>query len=276
MSQEITINTFNPFSARYPDEKVVSSETLEIIKDLRSKGFIVNILPDDKRKLCYTFRKGAIDYISDPIVIFAASSIWAILLGIVSNRIDHRIQAQSDKRNSLKAAKKKIILHDKSNNGIYSLEGKKLNRKTISDIDEQKSQVISDYLLTMIASPPNLNVRNPIFLEHAYNRIVGWGNVVLRNNTLEMIDCIITEGFIEEDIKSGKIKGMSVAGIAKKSTCSICNSDYVDCNHISGETYDNKLCTNTISKSLLADVSLVKEPINQSCLITILNKMDDD
>ena len=60
---------------------------------------------------------------------------------------------------------------------------------------------------------------------------------------------------------------MSVTGIATKTECSICKSDFVYCEHISGEKYDGKKCYNTIVETDYVESSIVKEPINSQCLI---------
>lgn len=267
------IPSFNPFEGRYPGYKVISWETLELVKEMRSKGMDVSILPENNKPLCYTFKKGDGGLFSDPIIIFGLTSVWSVLINIVSNRIDHRIQNKKDRKKTLKRAKENIIIvKDESSNEFYSLEGKRIERLKKQKIEEKRINTMVDYNLSITASPPKMNLRHPIYLEHAYNRIVGWGNVKLSDSRLILKEYIFTLESIPEKIRNGEIKGMSVAGIAVSSSCSICNSNYVNCNHISGRVYDGKECINSITKSLLADVSLVKDPINQNCIIEILRE----
>lgn len=71
-------------------------------------------------------------------------------------------------------------------------------------------------------------------------------------------------------MQKGKYKGGSVTGIAKKSICSICNSNFTKCNHISGQIYNEKECYNSIVEADLIEVSIVKQPINTETFVKLL------
>src|SRR5207302_4027962 len=64
-----TITAFNPHEATHPGHKVVSEETLTLIKLLRDQGNQVVVEPDDGRPIEYLFRKGLKEFFSDPVVI---------------------------------------------------------------------------------------------------------------------------------------------------------------------------------------------------------------
>jgi hypothetical protein len=70
-----------------------------------------------------------------------------------------------------------------------------------------------------------------------------------------------------ERIEAKELKGFSIAGIVKRSTCSICKGDFGKCNHVTGKVYEGRKCTNTIEELTLTDVSIVAEPINRRAVI---------
>ncbi len=86
---------------------------------------------------------------------------------------------------------------------------------------------------------------------------------------MEIERCKIVDKTIFRKINKGKIKGASITGIAEQSKCSICNSNYVECNHIVGEIYDGIACKNSIEKATIVELSLVKTPTNPECLVSI-------
>jgi len=108
----------------------------------------------------------------------------------------------------------------------------------------------------------------PIFLEHK-PKIIGWCRLKATHTKLEFDDSIILDKKVYKKIKDNKIKGGSLTGIAEKSICSICKTDYVLCNHIAGQIYDGQDCINEIHEASIVEVSLVKEPINKECLVSL-------
>ena len=117
-------------------------------------------------------------------------------------------------------------------------------------------------------TPPDSCLSTPVFLEHE-PIVVGWCNLYLDELGLQSKDIKITDEIVKQKIQSGEIKGLSVNGIAKKTKCSICNQSIIDCNHIPGEVYDNQNCSNLLLECDLIEVSLVKEPINEKCMLNI-------
>lgn len=109
----------------------------------------------------------------------------------------------------------------------------------------------------------------PIFLEHE-PKIVGWCKLINDDYGLKC-EMIILDKLTKRRIKQNRLNGLSITGIATKTQCSICNSDYVYCNHIAKNIYDNKECYNTILETDYVETSIVKEPINSQCLINYKN-----
>lgn len=68
----------------------------------------------------------------------------------------------------------------------------------------------------------------------------------------------------------------SVGGIVKKSECSICGTDYDNCDHIKGKFYMGEMCCRIISEMELEEVSMVENPANKGCrMLTIQDSMGD-
>jgi len=70
-------------------------------------------------------------------------------------------------------------------------------------------------------------------------------------------------------MKRGELEGLSIAGLVYDSVCSICERQYIDCNHIAGKEYDDRKCLNRIDGILLAETSLVKRPIQPKARIEV-------
>ena len=61
----------------------------------------------------------------------------------------------------------------------------------------------------------------------------------------------------------------SVGGIVSHRECSICESDYDECEHLVGHAYGGELCCRVIREfSILREVSFVEEPADKRCRAT--------
>jgi len=59
----------------------------------------------------------------------------------------------------------------------------------------------------------------------------------------------------------------SYGGFVKQSHCSICKSDYGDCDHIKGKLYNGEMCTRNITEVELEEISVVENPANKHCRV---------
>lgn len=60
----------------------------------------------------------------------------------------------------------------------------------------------------------------------------------------------------------------SMGGIILESECSICKSDYEDCDHVKGIYYMGSMCSKILTKIDLEEISIVKNPADKRCRIT--------
>lgn len=63
----------------------------------------------------------------------------------------------------------------------------------------------------------------------------------------------------------------SHGSIVKKSTCSICNGPYQECDHIKGRPYMGQFCVEIIEELQLLEVSIVEHPKDKRCRVTSIS-----
>jgi hypothetical protein len=106
-------------------------------------------------------------------------------------------------------------------------------------------------------------------LEHT-GRVVAWAtNLEFSDDSraVKVVGVKIVDPLVEEALRKKELTGFSVAGIARETTCSICHGSYVECNHIATQWYGRQRCTARINRFLLAEISIVSDPINPGAVI---------
>ena len=73
-------------------------------------------------------------------------------------------------------------------------------------------------------------------------------------------------------VRSGELKGMSIAMLVHDSECTICRRQYAECLHISGQDYGGTMCTVGIHGVHLTEISVVKDPVNPGCVIDLVSE----
>jgi len=84
----ISVEAFNPYEKLFPGRKVVTLEILMLMKELRSQGVTVTVLPDDTRPLEYLFRKGLSDLVKDPMFVWLSQIPIGIACNLISSVIE--------------------------------------------------------------------------------------------------------------------------------------------------------------------------------------------
>ena len=260
----VQIDSFNPYESRFPKRKLVTRETLILIKYLRSEGYEIQILPDDNRKLEILYKKGLREFFADPINV----ALLGIPIGIITNIISNQIQDLIDR-----LGKEDIInkynVNIQINNSVknYNYLGEELPKNHKKIISNKRKRLKDGFEKSWGIKAVNEDFPTPIFLEHA-PKIVGWCSLYTDEKGLKA-EGFLTDKIIKKRIRQKRLNGMSVTGIAKKTECSICAKSYVDCNHVAGDFYEGKECHNTIIETDFVEASVVKDPINSECLISI-------
>lgn len=263
MSDKILIDSHNPYEFWFPGRKFVGRDTLRLIKYLRQAGHEVVVKPDDGKPFEYLFQKGIKDIFSDPIYIQLIAAGSTLITTLIANAIQKVIDGS--KKKSL--AEKNIVIN--INNVYYNIDGQKILEGGVKDKKKKYKKLQEGFQNCLSMSPPYPSLAVPILLEHK-PVIVGWCSLQYTIEALEIRNSKILDKNVLRKIEKGKIKGASMTGVAMKAICSICERDYVDCIHISGEVYEGSHCMNDIHEAIPIELSFVKEPVNTACILEIV------
>lgn len=255
--EKIVVQSYNPYQAICPTTRVVSLETLYLIKMLRSKGLEVSVEPEDGTQLCYLSKKGWQDIFTDPIFIFINEISRSIVLNLISSWLFDKLKI------SKSSAKNKIPLvietDDNGQKTKYSFDGELISDDTLLDMTIKMEQDKSRFA-TPFSVRPNSSRSFPVYLEHT-NQIVGSAQKFLKDSKgLSIEGMKITDPATWQRIQLGELKGWSLAGVITSSECSICKKEFVDCNHFPPNTYHGKHVSIKIKSICIAEISLVREP----------------
>lgn len=258
-SERIVFQSYNPYYPVCPQTRVVTRETLQLIRMFRTKGVPIAVEPEDGSKLYYVTEKGWGEVFTDPIFLFLAGIPLQLILSILANFISDYLKRGVNENNI------NIIIETSESGGKirYTHKGTPISDEKFNLLLRSLQERKNNYTLASAIRPsPYTKEPFPIFLEHT-DKIVGWAkDMHIDGNGLKFGDIIIVDAGARQKVLNGDLQGMSIAGIVTKSICSICRREYVDCNHISGNSYSRKMCIVNIKGMCLADVSIVKQPAN--------------
>ena len=258
-NKRIKIDTFNPYENRFPNRKLITRETLLLVKHLRSEGYEVVIEPDNGLPVQYLYRKGIREFFADPINITLINIPIAILINIISNQL----QKIFDKKETINKQNINIKIDNSTNTYNYLGEPQESN---INKLVAKKRKNLKDgFDRCFEIKSPYEDLPTPVFLEHK-PKIVGWCWLWNDDEGLKS-EMVITDKVVKRRIIQNRLNGLSVTGIATKTECSICKSDFVNCKHIPAKKYKGEKCFNTIVETDYVETSIVREPINSQCLI---------
>ena len=261
-SKIIEIDSFNPYEELFPNRKVITKDTLQLIKYLRTEGYEVIVKPKDNRPVEYLFKKGNLDFLSDPTVQLLISIPVSIATGLITNWVQKKLDKKKYEANN-------IIIVNNSNNVTVNVNGRIISKGELGDIKKKQKNIKSTYTKSFKVRSELPGLPIPIFLNHT-PKIIGWCRIATTDKGLAIEKGIITDNDTHRKMKQGKFKGCSITGIATKSICTICNSDFVSCNHILGNSYSGKKCGNDIVKADIIEISIVKVPINTATFIKFI------
>ncbi len=255
--QEIRFQSYNPYESLYPGLRVVSRETLHLIKALRAQGYAVVVQPDDGTKLSYLAEKGIREFLSDPVYAFVTGIPTGLILNLIANWI-------AELRRPSKPDEVNVILEfDEDGNKVrYSESGRVVSDEKFNSILSALEARKHRFEESRELSPPDPEYCVPVHLEHS-GKVVGWSKGFVPDDQEKVIRVGPSKIYDDETlrrIENGDLRGWSIAGIISSATCLLCGKEYVDCNHIAGMNYDGKECIvqTTIRP---AEISIVKDPV---------------
>jgi len=257
--KKIIIDSFNPYESRFPNRKLITRDTLILIKYLRSVGYEVIIEPDNKQPIQYLYKNGISEFFADPVNL----TLIGIPIAILTNIISNQIQKLLDKQETINKSNINIKIDNSTVN--YNYLGEIQDNSNSKLITKNRKELKEGFNKCFEIKSPYDNLPVPVFKEHK-PIIVGWCRLWSDDIGLRS-EMIITDKVVKKRVAQNRLKGLSVTGIATKTECSICKSDFVYCNHIPGKKYKGEECFNTIMETDYVETSIVKEPINSECLI---------
>lgn len=259
--KKIIIDSFNPYESRFPNRKLVTRDTLILIKHLRSEGYEVIVEPENDQPIQYLYKKGVSEFFADPVNV----TLIGIPIAIITNLITNQIQNLLDKKEIINKSNINIRIDNSIVNYNYLGEAQVSSNNKL--IDKKRKKLKDGFDRCFEIKSPYYNLPVPVFKEHK-PEIIGWCRLWSDDVGLRS-EMIITDQVVKRRITQNRLNGLSVTGIATKTQCSICKSDFVYCKHIPGEKYKGEKCFNTIIETDYVETSIVKEPINSQCLIDL-------
>jgi hypothetical protein len=241
--------------------RLLNRTTLDLVKALRSGGVEVAIEPNDGSPIHYYIRKGGVSLLADPTFAFIIGIPVSVLTGLIANWLFARLSS----KDRVSQEQPSIVFRAETPHGsvFYSHTG--------TTVSEAEAERVVDLLrtsaedLTTLGAARHSRGRYPVCLEHS-TTIVGWADLWPDEIGLRA-HATITDDAVMQRIRSGEIRGLSIAGIVSASRCSICGHDYTDCIHISGLEYEGQICTNTVTRAVVTELSIVSDPTNPDCVI---------
>lgn len=274
---KITVNTYNPFVGAYPDVRVISREALHAVKYLRSNGASVHFGPSDERPLVYSTQKGFSDIIAVPFYAF----VIGIPVSIIANMLSSWLYEAAKDHTS-----KKLRGHNGESTCILEIseDGRRIridqHGNPISDTQfrmliEAAEQRAMAYTKAIHTRTPDPKLPYPVFLEHT-DYLIGWCDLRDEGTKLACRPAKIHDEVAWTRIQCGELSGMSIGILVRKSRCSICDREYIECNHIAGNEYSGKLCSVAILDTYVTDISIVASPVNPGCVFDITTAESTD
>jgi hypothetical protein len=258
-SKKVIIDTFNPYESRFPDRKLITRDTLLLIKYLRVEGYEIIIEPRNDLPVELLYKKGVMEFFADPINV----TLIGIPIAILTNIISNRIQKLLGKKKAIN--KSNINIRIDNSTHIYNYLGEHQDKNNRNHVEIKRNKLKDGFERCFEIRSPYEEYPVPIFLEHR-PKIVGWCSLREDDKGLKS-EGIIIDKTAKRRLSQNRLNGASVTGIATKTECSICKSNFVYCEHIAGTIYNEEKCFNRIIETDFVETSIVKEPINPECIL---------
>lgn len=175
-SPEVHFQTFNPYASRFPGLRVVSRETLNLIKYLREEGYRVIVEPDDGTKLNYFVEKGLREILADPVVALIIAIPLDFMINLLSNWVyDVWRRPPQDDEVIL------VLEYEESGNKLrYSQSGKPISEDRFQRIIKSLDRRFEMYQETQNSVSPDSTRPYPIYYQHT-SKLVGWAERFVRD-----------------------------------------------------------------------------------------------
>jgi hypothetical protein len=215
----------------------------------------VRVMPENGTRVNWHQENGLREALQDPIVLLCTNAALSFFTNLLANLVSNRATKWWQR------AKGQLLIQVPSGpeRGLYkpwgepAVEARGKPSATASRLPPMRKP--SEY-----PEPPLEAFPEPIFLEHT-DRVVGWGRLSVDDVGL-LVSARITDSETRRRIDAGELAGFSFGALIYDSECSICGEQFVDCNHIAGETYGSTDCVARVLGADLAEISVVSSPAN--------------
>lgn len=250
LASDAFIVPFNPYSSIFPFRTTFRGFDIDLAKMVAEVGIRVTVPQLEGTNKKEVILQKHFD-LSNPLVLFIVGIPFSLLIGVISGLIVYLVT---------KGKAPDILIVKLTEQG----EVDACYDQTGNIVSGDKAQaIISNIRTAPFYTSPNQNSERPvpIHFEHT-SQVVGWGETGLNKQGLFIKNVIIDDDTTWQLIKSGKLVGFSIGGIAKKYLCSICHKNYFTCKHIKGQYYNGKEAFCEIKSLDLAEISIVSDPTN--------------
>lgn len=250
---------------------VLNRAAIDFSKLLRGAGIQVQFDPDTNRPLEYFIRKGEYDILRDPLFLMAVGIPINLMVSLVANWL----ATKNNRRSSVTEPASIVIgIKDDQTTVFYDHVGREVPEERIRDLMGLLQADAKSRSTGRKEDSPYPSMPYPVYLEHS-DQIVGWAQLELAPRGLMAKPVQFTDEETIRRIRARELRGFSIAAIVKKSTCEICGENYTECTHIAGEKYEGKTCVNHITELDLDEISIVKSPVNEDCLLDAMERSDE-
>jgi hypothetical protein len=263
--QHVRFKSHNPYADRLPNYRVITRETLELMKTLQLAGYNTVVEPQNNNPIALFSQKDVQEFLSNPVNVVLIGIPISIITGVIANWLFSRF-------NRIPTNDEVHILIETDENGRrvrYDHTGKEITDerfKILSKMINANYNAVRPFPTVMSKGYPAI----PIYLEHT-TKVVGWIDEIVKDTEgLRVKGAHITDDETLDRIKEGELKGWSIGGLMHKGMCTICGQDYLECLHIAGHDYDGKSCSVRIDNFSIAEISVVKDPAQPLAKIEII------
>lgn len=260
-SQTISLWGYNPYAYAFPEfRRVLSRDAVLLAKHLRAQGLEVSVEPNDSSPLAFVTRKGFVETVSDPLFL----TVLSVPIGLATNLLYDWLKTKLAVGTSSVPGHLVLFESESGKPLVYDPNGNPAKDNILETVESLRAKRFRQFKALEAIKSPYPHLPSPILLEHAPT-IAAWGRLEWQNHEFVVTEAVVINRKAQAMVASGRLKGFSIAGLTTKMICSVCASPYFDCPHVANEAYGEDVCSVELSEMKIAEISLVRSPVNPLC-----------
>lgn len=148
----VTFQSYNPYEARYPGLRVVSRQTLHLIKMLRSAGYKVSVEPENGTKLFYSAEKGLREFLSDPITALVVNMSLSFLVNLLSSWVYENLKRKPEDNDEVNMV---LEFDENGQKARYNYKGEPMSDERFQSILSSVNNRAQQYGDSLKLQPPD-------------------------------------------------------------------------------------------------------------------------